>query len=86
YREIGDATYAKLQDLDRRGQEMVNETLRLGVRPDKARSKALWAERVAILKDGMQQMQNRMSAEGWKVVMREMMKGAWAGSTAAPPR
>jgi hypothetical protein len=85
YQQIVKTTNARLEDQDKRSQQMMNAARVAGTMPDPAASKALWADREAALKKGLEELRNRLSPEGWKSVESFMLGiGIRMGQAGAP--
>ena len=69
-----DSVNAKLAAVQTRAQQMLNAARIAGTRPDLQQSKALNDDRQAALRTGLEDLQTRLSVEGWQTVER-FLKG-----------
>ena len=68
YRQVVKITSERIQTLQKQGQDMINAARIAGKSPDPEQSKSLWASQETTLKSGVEQLQNKLSPEGWKAV------------------
>ena len=72
WRDIVEATNAKLADNQKRSIEIINAARLQGTLPPREKLQPLNQERQAIVMTGLQNLQNQISTEGWHVVERLM--------------
>jgi uncharacterized membrane protein len=78
FRQVIESVNAKLAAVQTRAQQMLNAARIAGTRPDLQQSKALYADRQAALRTGLDELQARLSGEGWQSVER-FLKGMSIG-------
>ena len=86
YVQVINATNAKLEEQQKRSQEIMNAARLAGTTPDLAASKVLWADREAALKKGLQDLKDRLSLEGWKAVESFLMSMGIVGTRMSAPK
>jgi hypothetical protein len=64
---------------------MLNDARMAGTRPDQQQSRILYADRQAVLRTGLGELQAKLSGEGWQSVER-FLKDVGALVRAAPAR
>lgn len=74
FHQVIDSVDAKLAALQARSQQTLNAARIAGAMPDRRQMKALSADRQAALKAGLEDMQSKLSPEGWQTVER-FLKG-----------
>jgi uncharacterized membrane protein len=78
FRQVIESVNAKLAAVQTRAQQMLNAARIAGTPPDLQQSKALNADRQAALRTGLDDLQARLSGEGWQSVER-FLKGMSIG-------
>jgi hypothetical protein len=78
FRQVTESANAKLAAVQTRVQQMLNTARIAGTRPDLQQLKALNADREAALKSGLDDLQAKLSGEGWQSVER-FLKGMSIG-------
>ena len=78
FRQVTESVNAKLAAVQTRAQQMLNAEGIAGTRPDLQQSKALNADRQAALRSGLDDLQTKLSGEGWQSVER-FLKGMSIG-------
>ena len=76
---------AKLTAIETRVRRMLNDARMAGTRPDQQQSRILYADRQAVLRTGLGELQAKLSGEGWQAVER-FLKDVGALVRAAPAR
>jgi hypothetical protein len=84
FRQVIESASAKLAAIETRVQQMLNAARMAGTRPDQQQSKALYADRQAALRTGLDELQAKLSGEGWQSVER-FLKGMGVGMVRAAP-
>jgi uncharacterized membrane protein len=84
FRQVIDSVNAKLAAIETRVQQMLNAARMAGTRPDQQQSKALYADRQAALRTGLDDLEAKLSGEGWQSVER-FLKGMGIGMVRAAP-
>ena len=84
FRQVTESANAKLVAVETRAQQMLNAARIAGTRPDLQQSKALYADRQAALRTGLDELQAKLSGEGWQSVER-FLKGMGIGMVRAAP-
>jgi hypothetical protein len=84
YGHLIDSVNAKLAAVQTRAQQMLNAARIAGTRPDLQQSKALNADRQAALRTGLDELQAKLSGEGWQSVER-FLKGMSIGMGRSGP-
>ncbi|MGB7762095.1 MAG: hypothetical protein WBL61_19845 [Bryobacteraceae bacterium] len=70
FRQAIESANAKLAALQARGQQMLSAARMAGTRLDRQQLNAMGAEQQAAAKAGIEELQTRLSPEGWRVVER----------------
>jgi hypothetical protein len=78
FRQVTESANARLAAVQARAQQMLNAARIAGTPPDLQQSKALNADRQAALRTGLDDLQARLSGEGWQSVER-FLKGMSIG-------
>lgn len=78
FRQVTESTNAKLAAVQTRAQQMMNAARIAGTPPDLQQSKVLNADRQAALRTGLDDLEAKLSGEGWQVVER-FLKGMSIG-------
>ena len=78
FRQVTESANAKLAAVQTRAQQMMNAARIAGTPPDLQQSKALNADRQAALRTGLDDLQAKLSGEGWQSVER-FLKGMSIG-------
>ena len=69
-----DATHARLDEANKLLSDMINAARMPGAMPDQKKLLDLEAQRQTALKSGLTDLQNQLSADGWKTLEAEMMR------------
>lgn len=88
WHEIVDRTNARLAENEKRSRDLMNSSRVQGVFPPEEKMQALYQDRVAILKAALQELQSRLSPEGWQALLK-FMQGSAGGAVIqmlAPPK
>jgi hypothetical protein len=85
WKEIAKRTQVKLDENDARSRDLINTARVAGLPPPQERLGALYQERLAVLKGALDQLQGRLSPDGWQGLLSALPKGAGI-SIQAPPQ
>jgi hypothetical protein len=88
WRDVTGTTNKKLEANRKRSTDLMNAARLQGALPSKEALQSLAQDRPTILKGGLEELRNRISAEGWEGIER-FMKNTGSGvmiQMAAPPK
>ncbi len=88
WRDVVQTTSTKLAANQKRGMDVMNAARLQGTLPPREALQSLDQERQAIVRNGLQELRNRLSPEGWQGIERSMKNagGAIMIQTAEPPK
>ena len=84
FRQVTESVNAKLAAVQTRSQQVLNAARIAGTRPEPLQLKALNTDRQTALKAGVDELQAKLSGEGWQSVER-FLKGMGVGMVRAAP-
>lgn len=85
FHNVMDAVTARLKEHDKQASDVVNAARLRGAMPEKETLGKLWEDRVTSLKWGLQELQNKLSPEGWVAVHKFLSgMGIHAAGMAVP--
>ena len=84
YRQVTESVNAKLAAVQTRSQQVINAARIAGTPPGFQQLKALNADRQAALRTGLDELQAKLSGDGWQSVER-FLKGMGAGMAGSAP-
>jgi hypothetical protein len=89
YQKVMDSVAAKLDENQKHSMDIMNAARLNGTTPSPEQMQALWQERLAVLKAGVQDLQNRLSPAGGQAVegfLKRSGGGMAAGVPSGPPK
>lgn len=79
FRQVTESVSAKLAAVQAQSQQMMNAARITGTMPDRQQFKVLSADRQAALRTGLEDLQSKLTPEGWQAVERFFQNMGGAG-------